>query len=281
MLEDFIVDHDLEVLNDCHSSPSFVSDVGDRTWIDITLATRSLALSLFNWRVESEFFAGSDHRPIFFTLDSTPLRTEVFKCKAWERANWGAFAASVAQGCQAMGLLGAPDQESAPCGESPTIEDQVNRLTMVLQRAIATHVPEKAICWASKPWWSPEVAEARQHMRHLLHRAERHQTAHDWRLYRRARRAFTSIVRRAKATAWREFCASVNKPDLWSHIRRIVKPHQRLHVEDLHSHNGEWVTEDAAKAEVLANRFFPPRPPSALFQALSDRRRERHPTVAF
>ena len=151
MLEDFIVDHDLEVLNDCHSSPSFVSDVGDRTWIDITLATRSLALSLFNWRVESEFFAGSDHRPIFFTLDSTPLRTEVFKCKAWERANWGAFAALVAQGCQAMGLLGAPDQDSAPCGESPTIEDQVNRLTMVLQRAIATHVPEKAICWASKP----------------------------------------------------------------------------------------------------------------------------------
>ena len=274
MLEDFIVDHDLEVLNDCHSSPSFVSDMGDRTWIDITLATRSLALSLFNWRVESEFFAGSDHRPIFFTLDSTPLRTEVFKCKAWERANWGAFAASVAQGCQAMGLLGAPDQESAPCGESPTIEDQVTRLTMVLQRAIATHVPEKTICWASKPWWSPEVAEARQHMRHLLHRAERHRTAHDWHLYRRARRAFTSIVRRAKATAWREFCASINKPDLWNHVRRIVKPHQRLHVEDLRSHNGEWVTEDAAKAAVLAHRFFPPGPQLASFQALSDRRRE-------
>ena len=31
-----------------------------------------------------------------------------------------------------MGLLGAPDQESAPRGESPTIEDQVTRLTMVL-----------------------------------------------------------------------------------------------------------------------------------------------------
>ena len=72
MLEDFIVDHDLEVLNDCHSSPSFVSDMGDRTWIDITLATRILALSVFNWRVDSKFFAGSNHRPIFFTLDSTP-----------------------------------------------------------------------------------------------------------------------------------------------------------------------------------------------------------------
>ena len=48
MQEDFIVDHHLEILNDCQSSPSFVSDMGDRTWIDITLATQSLALSLFN-----------------------------------------------------------------------------------------------------------------------------------------------------------------------------------------------------------------------------------------
>ena len=85
-------------------------------------------------------------------------------------------------------------------------------------------------------------------MRHLLHRAERHRTAHDWSLYPRARRAFTSTVRRAKATAWREFCASVDKQDLWSHVRRIVKPHQRLHVEDLCSPQGEWVTEDAGKA---------------------------------
>ena len=272
MLEDFIVDHDLEVLNDCHSSPSFVSDMGDRTWIDITLATRSLALSVFNWQVESDFFAGSDHRPIFFTLDSTPLRTEVFKRKAWENADWGAFAASVAQGCQGLGLLPNPDHGSGPYGDSPPLEDQVTHLTTVLQEAIEAHVPEKTICWASKPWWSPEVAEARQHMRHLLHRAERHGTTHDWSLYRRARRAFTSIVRRAKATAWREFCASVNTQDLWSHVRRIIKPHQRLHIADLRSPQGDWVTEDSGKAEVLAHRFFPEGQQSVPFQALSHRR---------
>ena len=108
MLEDFIVDHVLEVLNDCHSPPSFVSDMGDKTWIDITLATRSTALSVYDWRVESQFFANSDHRPICFTLDSTPLRTEVFKRKAWEQANWGAFAAFVAQGYQGSETPGGP-----------------------------------------------------------------------------------------------------------------------------------------------------------------------------
>ena len=61
MLEDFIVAHDLEILNDSHSVPSFVFDMGDKTWINITLATRSIALSLFDWHVESRFFVSSEH----------------------------------------------------------------------------------------------------------------------------------------------------------------------------------------------------------------------------
>ncbi|MCG8453615.1 MAG: hypothetical protein MI717_10590, partial [Spirochaetales bacterium] len=196
------------------------------------------------------------------------------KRRAWEQADWGAFAACVAQGCQAAGLLRAQDPDSSITGDASSIAAQVTDLTTVLQDAIDAHVPEKTICWASKLWWSPAVAEARRTMRHLLHRAERHGTAHDWSLYRRARRAFTTTVRRAKATAWRAFCASVNKQDLWSHVRRMVKPHQRLHVEDLRSPQGEWVTEDAEKAEVLAHRFFPFGPQSASFQALTQRRRE-------
>ena len=125
------------------------------------------------------------------------------------------------------------------------------RLTQILEEAIAAHVPEKTICWASKPWWSPSVASARQHMRQMLHRAQRHGTAHDWTLYRRARRRFTSIVRKAKALAWRDFCASVNKTDMWQHIPRLLKPRQRLRVEDLRMADGEWAHEDATKAEVL------------------------------
>ena len=56
-------------------------------------------------------------------------------------------------------------------------------------------------------------------------------------------------------------------------MRRIVKPHQRLHVEDLHSPQGEWVTEDADKVAVLAHWFFPSGPQSASFQVLTQRRR--------
>ena len=137
------------------------------------------------------------------------------------------------------------------------------------------HVPERTICWASKPWWSQEVASARHHMRHMLHRAQHIGTELDWKLYRRARRAFTSIVRKAKATAWRKFCASVNKSDMWRHIPRIMKPRQRLRVKDLHTADGGWAMEDAAKADILQQRFFPSGRDSHEFQTHSSERRSQ------
>ena len=88
-------------------------------------------------------------------------------------------------------------------------------------------------------------------MRHMLHRAQRIGTELDWKLYRRARRTFTSMVQNAKATAWQDFCASINKSDMWRHIPRIVKPRQRLRVKDLCTANDEWAMEDAEKADIL------------------------------
>ena len=276
MLEELIVTLDLEVLNDRTAPASFVSDMGDHTWIDVTLASRSLAASIVNWKVESDFFTGSDHRPIQFGMDSTPLRTEVFKCKDWSNVQWDTFSMVVAQGCQEEGLSGqmiVDDNGNLMNGMS--VEEQVTRLTKVLQSAIENHVPERTICWASKPWWSPAVEESRRHMRRLLHRAERLGTAHDWGLYRRARRVFTSTVKRAKAQAWRDFCASVNKADMWSQVKQILKPHQRLQVANLHSELGEWASEDSEKAQVLAQRFFPPKVETEAFRMQTiDRRSE-------
>ena len=187
MLEDLIVRLDMEILNDCTASATFVSDTGDRTWIDVSLASRSLAASIVGWTVDTNFFTGSDHRPIRFSMDSTPLHTKVFRCKAWDKVPWDDFSMAMAQGCQEEGLIPSETVVGRGVfGNDHSVEEQVTCLTRVLQGAIEQHVPERKICWASKPWWSPEVEESRRHMRRLLHRAERLKTAHDWGLYRRA-----------------------------------------------------------------------------------------------
>ena len=223
-LEDFIVTLDFDILNDCMGPATFVSDVGNRTWIDLTLATPSAAASITDWRVDSAFFVGSDHRPIFFSVDSSPLRCDTFTCRDWDRTPWAEFAGSVRQQCKEAGFPLIAEGEIMDPPQLGTLEDQVTRLTEILQEAIQRHVPERRLCWASKPWWSPEVDSARCHMRHMLHRAERLRTDHDWTLYRRARRAFTTLVRKAKAMAWRSFCESINKADMWRHLPACSSP---------------------------------------------------------
>ena len=120
-----------------------------------------------------DFLTGSDHRPIFYTVDTSLLRTHVFKCKAWKETPWDAFAATVRERCMEAGLSGMGEAGHGDNSYSRSIEDRVACLTQILEEAITLHVPERTICWASKPWWSQEVAAARLHMRHMLHRAQR------------------------------------------------------------------------------------------------------------
>ena len=154
LLEDFILTENLDILNDRGGPATFASDMGDHTWIDLTLSTPSVTVSVSDWRVHTDFLSGSDHRPIFYSVDTSPLRTDVFKCRAWNETPWDAFAATVRQRCMEAGLseMEAVWCEGLSC--SRAIEDRVAGLTKILEEAIAMHVPERTVCWASKPWWS-------------------------------------------------------------------------------------------------------------------------------
>ena len=254
-IEDLILELDLTVSNAPNSPASFCSDMGARTWIDLTLTTHSGAQLIRDWRVDTGFFTGSDHRAIFFTVCEQALRTQIFSCRDWDRADWPAFAQSIARECAASDLLSRAMDASEELAVSAEHRAQV--LTSILQQAITDHVPTKRVCWASKPWWSPTVEAARCHMRHMKNRAHRLDTDHDWKWYRKARRAFTDIVRRAKAQAWRKFCAQINRSDMWPSIQRLVKPRQRLWVEDLQTSPSTMASSVTEKAEILASRFFP------------------------
>ena len=78
LIENLILDLDLEIINHTDCPPTFVSDMGHTTWIDLTLGTRSGALSVLDWKVDTEFLTGSDHRALFFRTSSRPLHSEVF-----------------------------------------------------------------------------------------------------------------------------------------------------------------------------------------------------------
>ena len=277
-LEEMILDFNLDVANNPDAPPTFVSDRRARSWIDVTLATRSTALGISDWQVDEGFFSGSDHRAIRFSLTHSPLLNRTFRCLDWEKVDWPQFSAAVASECRTRGLLRTQDQDFGCDGRRTVVsreeaERLMTTLTEVLQGAIEDLVPVKRICWASKPWWSPHLSELRKRMRHLRNRADRLDTEHDRGLFRRARKAFTQEVKKAKAAAWRRFCESVNHADMWPALQRILKPRRRLQVADLQTGDDQWAVDDHDKANMLQTRFFPEAPATQVFRDMTEMRR--------
>ena len=92
-------------MNADHCPPSLISGRSDRSWIDVTLATESLALSADSSFLDASLFISSDHRTIFCNLDGVPLCTKFFWRKAWNRAQWAGFVAIVAPGREEVGFV--------------------------------------------------------------------------------------------------------------------------------------------------------------------------------
>ena len=66
MIEDLILALHMEVVNHSDCPPTFVSDMGHTTWIDLTLGTQSRAFFVLKWILNTSFLISSDHHAIFF-----------------------------------------------------------------------------------------------------------------------------------------------------------------------------------------------------------------------
>ena len=136
LLEDFIVSCDLDILNDRGGPATFVSDVGERTWIDLTLSTPCISMSIPDWRVQEDFLSGSDHWLIFFSVDSSPLRTDVFMRRAWDETPWDEFAATVRRACREEGWIEEHTRGTISITRSESIATRVARLTQSSRRQL-------------------------------------------------------------------------------------------------------------------------------------------------
>lgn len=269
-VEDMILALGLEVVNDPDSPPTFASG-GHESWIDLTLASPTAAVDMGDWHVDTHFYSGSDHRPLRFIFQPGFEECEPPKRKAWREVDWTRFGQEVESELHNRGLL----EERLEGDESDqSIEVQVLHITAAFQGAIASTVREKRVRASAKPWWTPALNDLRLQCRRLWRRAQRLQTEPAFGAYRVARRAFVTAVRQAKALAWRKFCEGLTLHDVWPSLQRFTKPRHRLHVEDLCGPEDTWVEEDSAKAQLLAQRFFPSAPPSANFRQLTASRQD-------
>ena len=97
LIKNVIMELGLEIVNHFDWPPTFVSYIGHNTWIDLILDTRSRALLVLDWKVDTGFLIGSDHKAVFFSTSSKPLYLEAFCCKEWDQVDWDAFSVIASQ----------------------------------------------------------------------------------------------------------------------------------------------------------------------------------------
>ena len=159
LVEDFILQDRLVVANQWPCPPTFHSDQGFQSWIDITISTPAMSSLITNWRVLDDGPLDSDHSPINFTINLKPNRTEDVRLD-WKHVEWDAFHTALRD------ALHVYFPAHRPLDDIQSIEDFASDLTSALHGVIDTLVPTKRICCHSHAWWSPHLASLRaEHLR--------------------------------------------------------------------------------------------------------------------
>lgn len=194
--------------------------------IDLTWASAGASRNISNWRVAEDIEILSDHRAIemeitiFSPAMSKKLRERKAREPRWalKKMNEDQLAATITAATW-----------TSNWEEETELRDKVGWLQETLKKACNVAMPKTRLSdKAPTYWWTDEIAQLRRtaiKANRLLSRARRkrdpRRIALAWEDRRDARRALTVAVKRAKATAWEEALADLDR-DPWGRPYRAV-----------------------------------------------------------
>ena len=265
LVEDFILSQSMEVLNSWPSLATFISEQGQESWIDLTLSSSQLLPLLTSWRVLPDFL-GSDHHPISFSLvGSYPKHYDDHRLD-WRSVTWDDFRTHLQSTLESA--LPTPRHPDTHEG----LQTYYDELDNALQSTIEACVPLKRTCWASNPWWSPEIESLRRAFIQKRRRWLRTRSREDKVVANAHQRALRQAIATAKRDSWRRFCEEASEENLWSAFKKVTRARGPRRIGTLEV-DGQQLHSDAQKAAVLMQKFFPSpsEPDSSEHLATEDR----------
>ena len=91
VVESVLCEGGLWVVNSQESAPTYRSDVGHTSWIDVSAASAPVIPLIADWAVCDSVEVISDHRLIVSQLLHRPMRRECRVVRDWERVDWRDF----------------------------------------------------------------------------------------------------------------------------------------------------------------------------------------------
>ena len=154
LLEEFIYEQDLTILNKPNNAPTFMSGSGESN-IDITLATKNLLRYVKAWKVDYSC-TKSDHNIIIMELEGNGkiarnwIADLGFNIK---KADWQIFGRSVEKNF---------DEDTIKLLSTIPAENAVKMFNIKLDKCCRDSIPRRKVAERTVPWWNPQLTNLRK-----------------------------------------------------------------------------------------------------------------------
>ena len=248
--------------------PTYRSDAhGTWSTLDLVLCTTDIEDCILECcMAHADRLPGADHLPVHTVLETSPWRSAPVERCSFEKVDWPAFVRTLTQHLQDAGVSADVHIEMAE-----ELDNFVGLMTQAIQAAIERHAPKRRPSPFAKRWWMAELLK----LRHKYAKCSRVEfTArgteswpHTKQECAAACNAYNSMLRRAKATHWKDWLEGITEQDIWKAARFAQNPlsnGSRTCIPTLYTKSASNKTvatheTPRQKAAVLKETFFPPK----------------------
>ena len=242
IIEDFITDHDLVLLND-KSSIYLHPATGSYSSLDLTICSPGI-FPEFTWKVCDDLH-GSDHFPI----QVSEVGPSVQQCpQRWKlhKANWEQFRVQC--------------EQSIHPNVFEECENPAELFTSLLYSAAEKSVPRASSNpkHPNKPWFNDECKQAIEERKSILRQFNLRPTQENLSKFKIARAKARRTIKQSKHASWRQYVSRLNSRSsvkkTWDMIRKINGKNSSLNVGHMNV-GDDVVTSKADIIDVLADTF--------------------------
>ncbi|CAM9387482.1 unnamed protein product, partial [Heterosigma akashiwo] len=259
-LENFLLQHDLSVLNSSNHGPTYVG-ANKSSYIDATFCSDCLIPIISDWKVRDDLTNFSDHRFITFNFNSAKklIHRESQKYDFLKLDKQAAKSTSFYK-LPLLDWFSNMPNTSISCSDVDRVLDQV---TTLLSETATKFTPLKPNTNAGplldrrpKRWWSKDLSA----LNTMKNRAQKKWKSNPSdknlkRIYTRAKAAFKKRCNDAKAASFRDFISQDNIA--WPIANKLRKLRRRIqYTSNIRKKDGSYTTDIADALTEFADCFF-------------------------
>ena len=263
IMEDFIMQYDLTILNRGERPHTFTWKRGDKeSIIDISFCSRDLKSILQNWFCQWKTICDSDHSTI--TFDVSVDSVHYTYSRNLRKLGWTKFSRLVEEKCE---QLNATSQTSAPVSQvhvndiwsEVRLEKEAQSFSDDIVECLDVTHPKKKIPTKlpDLKWFDNDVSEAKSNKKSAHNTWRNDRSEENYLTYTEMVALYRSAIRKARRASWKKFADNQNDFESVARFNKILNRDSLNGLGQLKDEDGEPCSTVSESLDVLLRSHFP------------------------